>query len=69
MKKSTKKKINNLIAHFNRNYPYKLAIIAFIWVSWLVTKWTGDLGVLVAVLVFCGPTLFVDIDWFEKDES
>lgn len=76
MKKSTKKKINKLIADFNEAYPYKLAniacklaIIAFIWVSWLVTKWTCDLGVLVAAVAFCGPMLFVDTGWFEEDES
>lgn len=76
MKKSTKKKINKLIADFNEAYPYilatiafKLAIIAVIWVSWLITKWTDDLGVLVWAVMFCGLMLFVDSKWFEKDES
>lgn len=65
MKRTTRRKINNFIAYFNRTYKYKFAVIVMIVLGYFLMKWTGDCGALIFSTLFFGPLFFIDI----KDEE
>ena len=67
MKKSTKKKINNFIAYFNRTYKYKFASVVIIVLSYICAKFSGDATALVFSLLLFGPAFFMDVKDDEEE--